>query len=1300
MRRSFVGLVRILKRKHFLSRFSFLSRSAQARPAGIHPYARFWKGSTVRAARAAHVVEKLEPRLAFSMADATSLINLDAFRSDPRFSGIDGSGTAIVFIDAGMVLNHPFFGPDDDRDGVADRIIHNYDFFGADDPSASAPHGHHGSAVAAIAASSNSAFLGIAPAADIIALKVFDDIGAPSDSATDIEQALQWTVSAGANPAAYRVSSQLVAVNLSLGINAHLTEPLANNPWMDELASLSLEGIVPVAATGNSYGPTARPGVDYPAADPHVFGVSAVYASPVGPQTDTGTGAHTDDGRPDDIVPSAQRYPNLTTVLAPGGPFIGYPDPDAIGDIDSITPLTATSFATPVISGAIALAQQLAMSQLGRQLSFSELRDLIRRTGSPVVDDAHQPDNVPDTGAVYPRIDMLALGNAIWNMPRPPGSPSDNVPPAANIVDVTPDPRLGSVASIDILFSESVGPINTGFSLDDLALTRNGQRVPLKGKAVLSTENNRRFTLQGLSELTAADGDYTLTLHDVGSPIHDAAGNRLRFDASDEWTVRSDTTGPQVLDIADVEPDPRSVPVDSIDVGFSEPLALSTFSTADITLVRDNIVIPLGSDVTFTAFGTKYRVGGLSAYTALPGRYLFTVTGAGVTDQSGNQGTGLGRDFWTNTSVAGTAQISGHVFDDRNRSGLWDADEPPMPGWRVYVDADGNDHFDDGEAYAISDSSGSYTLAQLTEGSLRVRQEPIAGWDQTLPSMTGVRLSHNERPDMNPVIDETHLVWNSGSDLILAKGARLIALSTSSDAASPVLDRGSIAWAENGSILLFDGSSTRAFSIPAVQLSAPALSNNRFVATGYVNGRNQVFFFDGTTLRQITDDTQDELNPRIEGDVIAWRRGFSNSEIYVFQPSTGLTRLVSTSPNNSPPQVGRFGAVWEGDGPGNSRQVFLFDGTTTRQLSDNLSPNGRPITRDTSIAWLRLPIAGDAEVVVYDGNTVRQLTDDLVKEDSLTAGGGSVVWREFDDAHGELVIFRQDAAHAVTNNRNVENNPAVFGTLVAWSMTDGSAVNDQEIYRQSIVPGYDFVVRRGQAIVDADFGLSLHTRKPGDANGDGLVTGADYTIWAANFGRGLVDATVGEGDFNGDGKVTGADYTIWAANFTVATTARLPAQPATMSSAANLVMGSVMRSEPRAPQVKLVDIVLDDWLLDSSPEAKPSLQGLDKSISVGGVVGRVAIESVANFVQPHKSIPSSVAQPDPSRYMAASCMAPHYSERGNELARLEACLTEMTGKFGSKCRSGLGRTGIARSPRGAGETLFTPFDILKFFRQT
>jgi MYXO-CTERM domain-containing protein len=50
----------------------------------------------------------------------------------------------------------------------------------------------------------------------------------------------------------------------------------------------------------------------------------------------------------------------------------------------------------------------------------------------------------------------------------------------------------------------------------------------------------------------------------------------------------------------------------------------------------------------------------------------------------------------------------------------------------------------------------------------------------------------------------------------------------------------------------------------------------------------------------------------------------------------------------------------------------------------------------------------------------------------------------------------------------------------------------------------------------------------GDANRDGIVTGADFSALAAAFGTGT---TWNQGDFNDSGSVTGADFSILAASF-------------------------------------------------------------------------------------------------------------------------------------------------------------------------
>jgi PKD repeat protein len=96
-------------------------------------------------------------------------------------------------------------------------------------------------------------------------------------------------------------------------------------------------------------------------------------------------------------------------------------------------------------------------------------------------------------------------------------------------------------------------------------------------------------------------------------------------------------------------------------------------------------------------------------------------------------------------------------------------------------------------------------------------------------------------------------------------------------------------------------------------------------------------------------------------------------------------------------------------------------------------------------------------------------------------------------------------------------------------------------------------------------------RLPGDANGDGSVTDADYTIWADHYGA--TDASVDMGDFNGDGAVTDADYTIWADHYgqsaAIAMAGETQVAAPTVASQAQSVMG------PLPSGADLGDVVAD-----------------------------------------------------------------------------------------------------------------------------
>ncbi|MCU0545457.1 MAG: S8 family serine peptidase, partial [Oscillatoriaceae cyanobacterium Prado104] len=325
------------------------------------------------------------------------LINMDDFRAAPRFAGIDGSGFATVILDTGIDLDDPFFGPDGDSNGIADRITYDYDFaYG--DAEADDVDGH-GSNVSSIATSQNGVHTGMAPAANIIHLKVLDDSG--NGSFGNVEQALQWVV---ANASTYNIAS----VNMSLSDGGNYNS-FQTSSISDELAALAAQNVIVVSSSGNAFGPlgfNSVQGVAYPAADANSLSIGAVYDANLGYRTH-GAGAigYTTDA--DRITPYSQRHSTLTTVFAPGTLITG------AGPNGPLTNYSGTSQAAPHIAGIAALAQQLAERDLGRRLTPAEFANFLQSTGVTINDGDDEDDNVTNTGLNFRRVDMLALAQGI-----------------------------------------------------------------------------------------------------------------------------------------------------------------------------------------------------------------------------------------------------------------------------------------------------------------------------------------------------------------------------------------------------------------------------------------------------------------------------------------------------------------------------------------------------------------------------------------------------------------------------------------------------------------------------------------------------------------------------------------------------------------------------------------------------------------------------------------------------------------------------------------------------------------------
>ena len=92
-----------------------------------------------------------------------------------RDFGLSGSGQTVAVIDSGIAYDHIALGG---GLGAAYRVVGGWDFAENDaNPYDDAPAGYHGTHVAGIVGAQDSRYAGVAPNADLVALRVFDDQG-------------------------------------------------------------------------------------------------------------------------------------------------------------------------------------------------------------------------------------------------------------------------------------------------------------------------------------------------------------------------------------------------------------------------------------------------------------------------------------------------------------------------------------------------------------------------------------------------------------------------------------------------------------------------------------------------------------------------------------------------------------------------------------------------------------------------------------------------------------------------------------------------------------------------------------------------------------------------------------------------------------------------------------------------------------------------------------------------------------------------------------------------------------------
>jgi len=454
------------------------------------------------------------------LIESSLLIEMAAARDAYPYTGVDYS---VAVLDTGIDYNHPALG-----NGWGNKVIAGWDFVNNNgDPMDDEGHGTH---VAGIIAGDDETYKGIAPGANLIALKVLNSSG--GGNFLHVEEAIDWIID-------HREQYNIVVVNMSLGDNDnHSLNPY--NFLENKFTTLLNEGVVIIASSGNSfYTFNSQQGLAYPAISPQVISVGAVWDANVG-QVPWANGGMDWSTAADRVTSFSQRS-GLLDIMAPGA----WVTSTQRGG--GFVPLGGTSMSAPIVAGAAVLAREmLDDTNQGGSVHQSTILSYFQDEGVTIVDGDDQDDNVDNTYLPFQRLNMLKVLEAIaeTSLPDPTPTPTPTAtatpsatstpsatatptatPTATSTPTITPTPQPSPTPTSTPVptFSPTPAPTPTPTPTPKPPVNLHGVIAELAGLTALLRNNASLMQEQLRNEIRARGAILTVAMSDgLINPEHQA----------------------------------------------------------------------------------------------------------------------------------------------------------------------------------------------------------------------------------------------------------------------------------------------------------------------------------------------------------------------------------------------------------------------------------------------------------------------------------------------------------------------------------------------------------------------------------------------------------------------------------------------------------------------------------------------------------------------------------------------------------------------------------------------------------
>jgi hypothetical protein len=333
-----------------------------------------------------------------------------------------------------------------------------------------------------------------------------------------------------------------------------------------------------------------------------------------------------------------------------------------------------------------------------------------------------------------------------------------------------------------------------------------------------------------------------------------------------------------------------------------------------------------------------------------------------------------------------------------------------------------------------------------------------------LPARAGVQSLAQQPVDAGvPQISSAgQVAWRSGPDLFLWENGRTRQLSDvtnnayilSPPYASPssdplpwhLNDTGQLVWqgwdGSHDQVFLWNGASVRQLSQGSQDNRHPQINHQGQVVW---EGGGQIYLWDGASVQQLTTGVVQNITPQINdaGEVV-WA---GSGDIY-FWDAGNTRQLTHGDAQYSTPRINSSGqVVWVSNwNSGARRDVYLWDGSVTRQLAiPGILAQGPQLSDSGQVVWQGFQInTQQTKIWLWDGAQVRQLTgvDETGSNDHINPTG-KVVWTASNPSMfpwNRLYMWDGSSVHQISGQQMPAGDPQINAAgQVIWQRSDGSS---------------------------------------------------------------------------------------------------------------------------------------------------------------------------------------------------------------------------------------------------------------------